>query len=1044
MENARLFTVECPSDLFVTTSNLLKDFQEDICVKNIIFCEEKISLMIEREICAKLGGSFNTEVLSFNRYKKKNTLETEVLSKEGSVMAIKKVLSGCDLKCLAPSKTSIAPNMYELISQLKSAKVSSKDLLTASSLVDNSLKEKLIDIATIFDSYEKFLQEKNLIDQSQTLDNLPEFIESNGEFKDVNVFLVGFSSWTMQGREIVKSIIKNAKSTTAILVSNPKNNVVLGETAKIFADLCAVLGVKLSKEHIISSKAGDSKIIADNLFNYYNFSGKKIDSKQTYFFESKSDKEQANKIGEIIKRKVLSGNYRYSDFTIALPSLKECKDELIAEFEKLEIPHCFDDKKNPQNNPLIRLIISYIEVFRRNFEKECVCEFFKNPLIIKDKNLSDRLENYIYKYNVNYTNFLHPFVMGSEEEILELENARKIFAEFFADFNIDNLLTKINAEENLISLSEEIKDKDVVAYEINKQIYNAVVKLLLDMKNILKGEKLSLLEIKNIFISGVMAMEISILPSFIDAVFIGEYKTTSLANARVLFCPYLTSNVPMIKEDVALLSDDDIGRLEGLKVLIEPKIKIVNKREKEVCLHAISAFSEKLYLSYSNFSKSGSKNNASEVINQISSIISPKSVEDKSGYYSLKSGLIKFAQSCSNYVDGIIDNFEEPSSFYKVAKDRFDFSYIFESAKREVKLRLNSSKNIMVENESSPTKIEEYYTCPYKAFLSRGIRLKPKEEGDFKIQSVGTLIHQVLKEYVKEVYIKKTYKVTDKQTSDNLVNELILTLKDKKEYMGVFNDTITSQKMDNVIKEAKSFCYKTFLQIESSKFKPFALETSISDEDNLSIFSPIYLDDKKVKLVGNVDRVDCYNNNEKKYYRIIDYKTGKADDSFDKLYMGTKLQLYLYSSAIKDGEIAGVYYYPISETQYKLDENKGFCAVGKTLGEKEILIAQDENIALKSKSDYLPIELDKDGNAKNAYSKENLESFRKYAIKVSENAVKEMADGVIVSSPIEDACEYCDYFGICQKNLEPREVIKAKDTNILDAIGFEGGNTNEW
>ena len=87
--------------------------------------------------------------------------------------------------------------------------------------------------------------------------------------------------------------------------------------------------------------------------------------------------------------------------------------------------------------------------------------------------------------------------------------------------------------------------------------------------------------------------------------------------------------------------------------------------------------------------------------------------------------------------------------------------------------------------------------------------------------------------------------------------------------------------------------------------------------------------------------------------------------------------------------------------------------------------------------------IDKDGNAKNGYSKENLESFRKYAIKVSENAVKEMADGVIVSSPIEDACKYCDYFGICQKNLEPREVIKAKDTNILDAIGFEGGNTNE-
>ena len=85
------------------------------------------------------------------------------------------------------------------------------------------------------------------------------------------------------------------------------------------------------------------------------------------------------------------------------------------------------------------------------------------------------------------------------------------------------------------------------------------------MQKFLGDEKLSYIEFKNIFKSGVMAMEISLLPRFSDAVFVGAYRESGLAVSPVTFAVGLTEGVPMLSEDVALLTDADINALETLK-----------------------------------------------------------------------------------------------------------------------------------------------------------------------------------------------------------------------------------------------------------------------------------------------------------------------------------------------------------------------------------------------------------------------------------------------------------------------------------------------
>ena len=58
----------------------------------------------------------------------------------------------------------------------------------------------------------------------------------------------------------------------------------------------------------------------------------------------------------------------------------------------------------------------------------------------------------------------------------------------------------------------------------------------------------------------------------------------------------LTGEVPFVKSDAALLMDSDIAGLEELSVSIEPKISVVNKREKEAAGISLASFSETLFL----------------------------------------------------------------------------------------------------------------------------------------------------------------------------------------------------------------------------------------------------------------------------------------------------------------------------------------------------------------------------------------------------------------------------------------------------------------
>ncbi len=1012
-------------NIFPLLTQELKGKTKDIRHKNLVFCEEKVSLMAERWICGELGGSFNTDVYSFGNFLRTKKHLPNALSKEGSAMAIKRVISTLNLKCFKGSKTYLAPTLYDLIAQLKSAKVSVEDLERATVNLSGVLKNKLTDVVEVYRAYEQFIGQRGYEDQSSALSYLPEVVYADKEIENADVYLLGYTSLTNQARAVIFALLNKAKSVTAILTQGENEFTFVNETVSSLTTLCMENGVKVERSFAPSEYTAEGELLINSAFNPIYKITKKLNTDKIYLGTFKDVDDEIMRVAEHIKGAVLSGECRWKDITVALASTEIYGDKLERAFDMLGIPYFLDEKKKVENHPLITLIISYIDAFRKNLESSALSSFYKNPLVCLDKDLADDFENYVIKYNVNYSAIKEPFKFEKDEArpLSELEDFRRYVCSLFDTFDVSKLLERLKADDVLSALSTQLKEAG--EYEqsaVNEQIYLAVTKLLAEMNEILNGVKLPFAEYKNVFLSGVSAMDLSIIPQYSDAVFVGGFKETALAKAKRLFVCGMTSSVPAVKSDVALLSDKDIDALDGVSVLVEPKIRVVNHRARENAGMAISAFSERLYLSCPLSSIGVAKTVKSELFTLAEKLFTTKCFDSANGYMSVNQGVETFARSSGEYQSGELQDFILPSSFSQAVGEGV-VSDLLDRANKQLKRKLDGGRKSMVGEYVSATTLETYHECPYKAFVRHGLKIKDREIGEVSNLSAGKFIHEIMMGYVQGIS-----QVTDKASSDELVDKVVERTLKSSDYKKFSFGKDNGATLDRMINECRKYCFKTYSAYNESYFKS---QTEVSfGADGKSTYPAIKLLDGSVKLKGVIDRVDIGEN----YYRVIDYKTGKSDETDASLFDGKKLQLYLYAKAVgetyKDKKLAGAYYVPINDKYVGANSNDKMTK-GKTLSEADAITAQDGNFFASGKSEWLPISVDKNGAIKGASSSQVLQACMEYATKVSENAVKGMKDGVIVPSPLEGSCAYCEYKPLCGYYDVKERAVKKVDENVI-------------
>ncbi len=301
-----------------------------------------------------------------------------------------------------------------------------------------------------------------------------------------------------------------------------------------------------------------------------------------------------------------------------------------------------------------------------------------------------------------------------------------------------------------------------------------------------------------------------------------------------------------------------------------------------------------------------------------------------------------------------------------------------------------------------------------------------------------------------------------KSEIENIVKIIIDSIEDR-EFLLIFkNSNRYSHYLDRMKQIAISSIEALIYHQRCGEFKIIASEFSFGENDLSKIV--INIDDKnEIIITGKVDRVDIYADGQKKYVKVLDFKTGSKTLKENDIEKGVQLQLLTYLDIIlktgnelfnkgQDFEYlpGGVYYFEIknavlteenykekvikdklNSTQIKELLLKEFMLDGLTYEDIDLIkkidnkIGTNNGIDIISKSDIIKAEITKKGELSKRSNVANEDKFNELRNIVNENIYNLSKD--IFSGKIDinynkanefGSCNYCDYSAICKRDTK--------------------------
>jgi ATP-dependent helicase/nuclease subunit B len=1055
------------SDTFKKSAEMilgaLRDQKPSLDEKHFVIVPDKLTLSSESELlhALKNKGTFNIEVFSFSRlcsYLLGGKKTYKYLSKSGAVMLIARLIadSAQEFKCFVNSYENItlAEVLYKTISKLKYSRVSA-DALKTYATAKNNLKYKLHDIALVYDKYEKFIRDR-FYDSSGKLDVLYELLDENELIKNSRIYLKDFDNFSRQEFNIISRLILKAKSVSIACTqksgginSHLYSNEIYGEIIKISDRLSL-------KPNILRGEVPESAFktqLKNNLFNY------KINKKiiappdSLYIYAAADIFEEAERAAREIKRLVLGGK-RYLDITVVLGNLKDYSSAVKSVFSKYEIPCFFDETKNLSTHPLCRFIVDLLNLKIDGLDGASVRAFVKNYFFYGADGIekSFKFENYCLLFNIVGNSFLSPFSLG-ENLREDAERVRVKFADLLAAFKINKsdkaenftaavkrLLDFIAAEQELSAFRELQLSADMATEaEFSAQAQKKIADVLEQIESVFGGKYLLDSDFYKLLLSGLSSVEIAVVPMYLDAVFVGELNTSKYHMVKNLFILGCNEGLlPREFKDTELLSEENLAVMKSGGVGIEPSIKSMNREERFNVFQLLLEPSEKLYISYASFDIKGAAIKPSRIIGDLCKMFGIYNndrlvdfpVMDKSdekfmpqksfndSLLSKKAAAQALVGASRAYVENQIGQreFYAFSALYYALKGDGAVVGILNKigAVKKPEPLLNAERLFFKSPATAISKLETYFTCPYKHFLKYGLSVKAREAAKIQSIDIGVILHSVVEKFVSRLDINFS-----KEASDRLSGEAL-----EEVLSGVLYKKLNNNKNQRIIKErikneAERVCYNILAQLKCGKFSPVALEAKF---DKSGKYPPIALGGTGVSLKGIIDRVDRFEN----YVRVIDYKTGDVKFDFKDVYSGKKIQLFVYLAAVLERGLkpAGAYYFPVHNNYADFCEDDDYLLRGVTVAENEAVFAQDATLAVDNlDSKIIPVRLRIDKGTgelivKRTKSDKNLSAEQLYGIiayvkSLCENAAGEILSGNIEISPYNNVCAYCDYLDVC-------------------------------
>lgn len=986
-------------------------------------------------------------------------------------------------------RPGFAEDMLKLIEELKKSGVSPDDIMKKRVLFNDRLMDKTNDVALIYLEFEKLMDIHGFKNSFDDIRFAAETANLHKYFKGKSVYIDEFESFTGDQLDFIRVIISTADNVCISLRTDDVNagEFTLFETVNstyhTLVSICGSIGkeyktIKLDGSYRFKSK--DIAYLSSNILrNKSNNFSEKIDPINIKIYEAKDYYSEAEYVCASIKRLIYSDrSLHYDDIAVISNKIEEYAEILEAAFKRYEIPYFLSIEKPVIHTSLMIFISSLIDIINsRSYSSEAVFRYIKcgmTDIALTDISL---LENYCYKWGIDGDSWLSEFTVP-DERLNELELIRskiidpiekirdgikkcKIASEYCSI--LYKHLISCGAEKNVSIIMRRLinENKDFAASEM-KRLWSSLMDIFDGVSSTLGESEISFSETSRIIKSLIGRLSYSVPPQTLDSVTAASARTARLNSPKVVFVMGANDgDFPNTINMHGIFSENDKQQLSDNGIEISRRLPEIIASERLVVYKALSAASDKLFITYPLLDQSGQQKYPANIIDSIKNIFHKPNIviteEDiKPDFYA-----VTLNSAFYHYIQDIYMNTPEMAAVKNVLFDDPDYKrrimYVLDRADKKDIFHVSTEIMSKLKNFDfftvSPSSFELFNKCKFQYFCRECLRILKREKVDLDARYSGSMIHKcfytIISDRSKEEFLKLSYSDLEREIS--LSAEEFLT----SEMGGEFAKNPRFELAYNKLSErlVKVFVH-TQQELMASSFEPAAYEINLRDDDNKHSLKLNFGNGNTLSFGGIIDRADVCTINGDKYVRIIDYKSRRKEIDPYNLANGINMQMLLYLFTITedkgifhDSKPAGVLYSPVMISGIKSDEtrdesentktvNDTLKASGLVLGDIEVLNAMEHNISNK----YIPASIDKNGNISeksSSLSANGFDELKKLTYKKLTEMAEEVLEGNADANPLvynkqEAPCNYCDYINVCGNNplLRYRDAYSADITEV--------------
>ena len=912
------------------TAHLVECIEADVRagVRSFLLIPEQQAYISERDLAEKLpkNAGLHFEVVSFSGLAEKIFCQYGGVTTESVSGAVSSLLMWHTLATLSPlleqygksaeGDLTLTNLMLSAVAEMRAGGVSAQALEDAAAQMEvgSALKKKLSDLALIDAAYHTKIEECFGSDPSDKLLRLSSLLQKHRYFENCNVYVDSFTSFTVPEYAVLLQILEQANCVSVSLCTDSASSKLphflsVSDTAKQLAHLADRADVAVENITLSTAKAEKSQALCALEKDLWRFSAFQTplarDSSVRLSIASNIYDEAEAAALQICE--LINGGMRYGEVAVVVRDLDAYRGILDAALERHNIPYFFSERTDLSSKPIFRLILSALRAVSRNWRQSDIITLLKTGLCGTELRDAAMFEEYVETWHIGGRRFLddvwsmNPDGLTTErspraEEILDaanrvrrqlmlplvslsaslrssrrLEDRCRALYEYLSAIELPRMLASRAKEELSLGQVREASE--------SLRLYSTLLDTLTTLCRLLPDCELSVEE----FIAALTLVfsnaDLGSVPSTQDSVVIGSADTLRVENIRAsILLGLCEGEFPRAVESDGILTEADKEALEEYGIILKSRERLRSSEELFYVYRAMSKPSEFLSLFTHAKQTDGSARTPSLAFNRVAFLL------DK------KPEIINFDEIRRARALPSDDELRKPLQA--------------SAAEGPVSLRLSQSK------------IQAFVLCPYRYYSTYSLKLREKKDSQPSYADDGTFLH-----YVFEHFLRASLTTDGKllppppEDVEPLADRIIADyIREVCPFPAESMDNRLLHLYARLRRLALKMLHEILGEIRTGLFVPTYFEKGIGTREEGSL-PPVRLtleDGSSILLNGKIDRVDIFEDAEKLYFRVVDYKSGKHTFSLDEVRSGMDIQLILYlfalSGAMPNATPAGAQY----------------------------------------------------------------------------------------------------------------------------------------